>query len=243
MNISSLRVTAMSKSLSAGIRPVLAIVLFAATSVVLAQQSVTEEFPFTYLGLQAGVHDVDQWPATIAFGNAVNFEGGVTLKEEPAFGLQIGREYENSRYEVEYQRGTYEVGSINLNAMSEKLQGDTGHYEALTLNALRMHDFTERFTGYMGLGIGMGKALLPAQGFSGGCQCFPEARESGFVWQARVGLEYRVGERARLGMHYSRLFNIPGPLWEDSLPAIFYDERDVDVLALSFRWLFQRSDS
>lgn len=228
----------MSKSLSAGIRPVLAMVLFAATPVVLAQQSVAEEFPFTYLGLHAGVHDVDQWPATISLGNAVSFEGGVTLQQDLAFGLQIGREYENSRYEVEYQRGAYEVDSINLNAMSENLQGGTGHYEALTLNALRMHDFTERFTGLVGLGIGMGRAVLPAQGFSGGCQCFPAAENEGFIWQARLGVEYRAGERGWLGLHYSRLFNMQGPQEESGAPSIVYADRDIDTLAISFRWEF-----
>jgi hypothetical protein len=233
----------MSKSFRVSLRLLLAAgILLASMPAALAQQDAEEEFPFNYLGLAAGLHDVDAWPAQISLGNGVNFEGGVTLEEDLAFGLQIGREYENSRYELEYQRGGFAVATISLGSLSEDVDGDTGHYEALTLNALRLHDFTERFTGYAGLGIGMGRALLPAQGFRGGCQCFPEAEESGFVWQARVGLEYRIGERARLGMHYSRLFNIPGPLGEDALPAIVYDERDVDVLALSFRWQFQRSD-
>ncbi len=242
MNNHSMRENAMSKSFQASLRPLLAVgLLLASTPVALAQQgqqALQDEFPFPYLGLQLGLHDVDAWPAQISLGNGVDFEGGVTLEDDLAFGLQLGREYENSRYELEYQRGGYTMATINLGALSEEVAGDKGRYEALTLNALRLHDFSERLTGYAGLGIGYGRAQLPAAGFAGGCQCFPEAEESGFVWQARIGLEYRLGERARLGLQYSRLFDMPGPREEDALPSIVYAERDIDTLALSLRWEF-----
>jgi hypothetical protein len=122
--------------------------------------------------------------------------------------------------------------------LTEDVQGDEGQYEALLLNGMRLHDFSERLAGYLGLGLGMGRTELPAQGFTGGCQCFPEAEESGFVWQARIGLEYRFGERTRLGLHYSRLFGMPGPVSDAGAPSIVYDERDIDTLALSLRWEF-----
>jgi opacity protein-like surface antigen len=228
----------MCKSISIVIRPLLAALLLAVTPAALAQQSAEEEFPFTYLGVQLGVHDVDQWPARISLGNGVDFEGGVSLEEDLAWGLQLGREYENSRYELEYQRGDYAVDMINLNSLTEDVLGGEGKYEALMLNALRLHDFSERLTAYAGLGIGLGRAILPAQGFAGGCQCFPKAEDSGFLWQARLGVEYRIGERSRLGLHYSRLFDMSGPLEEDGIPSIAYSKRDIDTLALSLRWEF-----
>ncbi len=229
----------MSATFKPGVRPLLAgLLLLAFIPGVAAQQETEDEFPFTYLGLQLGLHDVDAWPARISLGNGVDFDGGVLLDEQPAWGVQFGREHENWRYELEYQRGGYEVGTLNLGALTEDVQGDEGQYEALLLNGMRLHDFSERLAGYLGLGIGMGRTELPAQGFTGGCQCFPEAEESGFVWQARIGLEYRFGERTRLGLHYSRLFGMPGPVSDAGAPAIAYEERDIDTLALSLRWEF-----
>jgi len=229
----------MSATINKGVRPLLAgMLLLAFIPGVAAQQEAEDEFPFTYLGLQLGLHDVDAWPARISLGNGVDFDGGVLLDEQLAWGVQLGREHENWRYELEYQRGGYEVGTLNLNALTENVRGDEGRYEALLLNGLRLHDFSERLTGYLGLGIGLGRAELPAQGFTGGCQCFPAAEESGFVWQARLGLEYRLGERTRLGLHYSRLFAMPGPVSDAGAPSIAYDERDIDTLALNLRWEF-----
>ncbi len=229
----------MSVTMNKGLCPLLAgLLLLGLSSGVAAQQEAEDEFPFTYLGVQLGLHDVDAWPARISLGNGVDFDGGVLLDEQPAWGVQLGREHENWRYELEYQRGGYEVGTLNLGALTEDVQGDEGQYEALLLNGLRLHDFSERLAGYLGLGIGLGRAELPAQGFTGGCQCFAQAEESGFVWQARIGLEYRLSERSRLGLHYSRLFDMPGPVSEAGAPSIVYEARDIDTLALNLRWEF-----
>lgn len=191
--------------------------------------------PVNYIGLHAGVHNLKMWPARVSLGNAVTFAGKVELEPELAAGLTLGREYKNSRYEVEYQRGNYRASRISLNTRSENVKHGKGFYQALTLNAYRTQPLIERLKGYAGLGIGYGKAKLPAWAFTGGCACFPAADAQGFVWQARVGLEYRIGGYNHLGLHYARLMRMPGPTSGKQNPSIHYAKQKIDTLALEFR--------
>lgn len=200
-----------------------------------AQQPESSEFPFNYLALQAGVHDLGMWPARVNLGNAIGFPGEITLDPRfPLWSVQLGRQYEKYRYGVEYERGGYEVSEISLNNIVENVSS-TGHYNALTLNASRLHKFSEKVEGSAGLGIGWGSAKLPALGFSTGCQCFPAAKAGGGIWQLRIGLEYQVGENSRLGLFYSRLFGLPGPDSGNALPSIQYEDRDIGRLTIGFQ--------
>jgi len=193
-----------------------------------------EHEPFNYFALHLGKHDVQAWPALVSLGNGIEFDGQVLLDDKLAFGLQVGREYEKYRYDIEYQRGAYKASNISLNALSQAVSG-SGHYQALTLNAYRMKDFSERTNGYIGAGIGYGAAQLPQMGFSAGCQCFPEADSSGFVWQARIGIERLIGEHSRLGLQYSRIFDMPGPSSGRAAPSVQYPDKDIDYLSIVYR--------
>jgi len=194
----------------------------------------TGEEPFNYFALHLGLHDVQEWPAKVSLGNGIEFPGLVLLDATLEYGLQVGREYEKSRYEVEYQRGGYKASNIALNALSQDASG-TGHYQALTINAYRTRDFSERTAGYLGAGIGYGAARLPRMGFSGGCQCFPQADSSGLVWQVRIGLERLIGTHSRAGLQYTRIFGMPGPGSGRALPAVQYPDKDIDTLSIVYR--------
>ncbi|GEM_PF-1806896 len=198
----------------------------------------SEHEPVNYYGLHVGQHDIEEWPGVVNLGASVELDGLVEIDPLWEAGLLLGREYENSRYELEYQLGKYEPTRISLGNLSEQVSGSSGKYQALTLNAYRMQELGERLEVYAGLGIGFGKAELPALGFTGGCQCFGAAEESGFIWQARAGLEYRLGATTHLFLQYTRIMNMPGPMSSSQDPGIAYPDTDIDALAIGLRKQF-----
>jgi hypothetical protein len=197
----------------------------------------TRDYPFTYLGVEGGMHDLDDWQAIVDLGNNIKFDGHVQTDARAMYGVYLGRLHENYRWEVEYQYGGFDINAIQLNGMSENKQGK-GHYQALTLNGYRHLRLSDRWQLNAGLGIGYGSVELPALGFTGGCHCFPAAKESDWLWQGRVELEYRLGIRNALGLRYTWLRNVPVPGSEAVSPGIQYTGQDFDTLALSYHYQF-----
>lgn len=204
-----------------------------------AQPAATEQEPQFYVGGHAGWtearwEDEQQWRARIGLGNNVELDGSVEYDDKFEAGLQVGREYENYRLELEYQQGRLDLERINLGNLTEATSG-TGRYEALSVNAYRMEDLTERFSVFAGLGIGWVRTRLPTMGFTGGCQCFSGAENDDMFWQARLGFDYRIREDIDLGLQYSRLFDVPGPASATLAPGIRYEGKDIDTLAIALR--------
>lgn len=196
------------------------------------------EDPQNYVGIHFGNHDVDEWRGRVDMGRSVQLDGRISLRSQGEAGLLVGREYERSRYELEYQLGRYQATMIELGPRTATVDGK-GRYQALTLNAYRLKQLSERIDGYAGLGIGWGKAALPTLGFSGGCQCFANADDSGFIWQWRLGFEYLVGDNNELFMQYSRVMNIPGPVSAATAPGVVYEDKDIGTLAIGWRLRFE----
>jgi hypothetical protein len=199
-------------------------------------QEVSNE-PQTYMTLSAGLHDLDSWDGTVDLGNNIAFDGTAELDNGMAYGMEIGRVYEKYRWELEYQQGNFDATSIILNSLQES-QSKTGRYRAITLNGYRHFQLSEAWQINAGLGIGMGEAKMPGMGFTGGCNCFASAKNSGFVWLARLELEYRMDNNNFLGLRFTGLIDIPGPESGSAKPAIIYNNKDIKAVSLSYRHSF-----
>ncbi|MEY4640095.1 MAG: hypothetical protein RLZZ227_89 [Pseudomonadota bacterium] len=203
----------------------------------LCAQEQEDREPQNYIGAHVGMHDVDEWLGSVDLGNNIAFDGVVRLDSKWEAGLMLGREYAFWRWELEYQQGRYDAKSIQLGTQTGTVS-DSGKYQALTLNAYRVEQLSERIDVYAGLGIGWGMAALPAMGFTGGCQCFAAAENTGFVWQWRLGAEYRIGDNQELFVQYSQIMNLPGPEATDRAPMIHYENRDIATVGIGWRWPF-----
>jgi len=204
--------------------------LWAAATVAAAAQ------PGYYAGLHGGRNDVDEWNGNVSLGAAVTLSGTVSAERGAHWGVFGGRQTENARFEVEYQRGDFDITAIRLGPLSQAMAAD-GKYQALTVNAYRTHDFNERFGAYVGLGIGWGKIELPGMAFTGGCNCFREASKSGFAYQARVGAEWHIAPSHNAFVQYTWL-RLPRPTSGGS-PGVEYGRKSVGAITVGYRHEFK----
>ena len=191
--------------------------------------------PARYFGLHVGQNNLSSWNGNVDFGGGVSTGGNLSLDGGRHFGLQLGRQTEKARYEVEYQRGNFDLTGITLGPVSADAAG-SGNYQALTANYYRIGEFSERWTGYAGLGIGLARVSLPGASFPGGCDCFAQARDTGFVWQARLGLEYRFDKGHHAFAQYTYL-NLPG-VDSGGTPGVSYDRKGVGAITIGYRKTF-----
>lgn len=194
-----------------------------------------EPSPHYYLGLQAGRNNLDNWNADVSFGAGVTLPGKVELDQGMHGGLVFGRQTEHARYEIEYQRGSFDLQSIELGPLKEAA-GGSGHYEALTLSAYRTERLSDSVSGYLGAGIGFGKTKLPSASFSTGCHCFPAASGNGLAWQLRAGLEYDFAAAHKGFIQYTHL-GLPSPD-SGSTPGVDYDRKQIGIIGLGYRYVF-----
>lgn len=188
-----------------------------------------------YLNLHAGYNNLDNWPATVDLGGGVNVDGKLKLDSGPHFGVAVGRQTENARFELEYQQGSFDLAGIQLGPVSQDASG-TGHYKALTANAYRTYAFDANWLAFAGLGLGFGRVELPAAGFSSGCNCFAAASKDGLVLLGRIGLEYRFNAQHNAAVQYTWL-RMPGPQSGGS-PSVSYPRENIGVLGLGYRYLY-----
>lgn len=184
-----------------------------------------------YWGIHGGMNTLDQLRADIDFGAGTPFDGQADLKRGAHGGLMAGRQTTHARYELEYEFGRFKVERLTLGSVSQPADAH-GDYQALFANAYRTERLSEAVDAYAGAGIGWGRMKLPRLGLGATCACFGPASKSGFAWQLRAGLAYRVSNEAAVSLQYSWL-NLPAPE-ADGPPAIVYDRKRFGALTLGY---------
>ncbi|VXC53015.1 outer membrane protein [Massilia sp. 9I] len=111
-----------------------------------------------------------------------------------------------------------------------------GRYQALFANAYRLEQLSESIDGFAGAGIGWGRATMPRVGLGDGCSCFGPASKSGFAWQLRAGLGYRVSAGSSVSLQYTWLA-LPRPE-ADGLPRVRYERMRFGALTLGYSFQF-----
>lgn len=211
----------------------------------MAQQAATEaQDEARYYGsVQVGRNNLDEWKNQVRLGANVLLDGRAITNAGNVVGFVIGRQQLKTedaqqaitRYELEYQRGRFDIKGVEVSVFSEAASG-SGKYEALTLNAYRQKPWTENWSGYAGLGIGWGKADLPAIKTSIGCDCLGAASKSGAVFLARAGLEYRFNRHHNAFVQYTFL-NMRGPS-SGTTPGVDYARKWIGAASVGYRYLF-----
>lgn len=187
--------------------------------------------PVNYWGIHGGVNTLDELRARVDFGAGTPFEGRADLDRGLHGGLMAGRRTEHARYELEYAFGRFKVQHLRLGPVSQAADAH-GDYQALFANAYRTERLSDAIGAFAGAGIGWGRMKLPRLGLGENCNCFGPASKSGFAWQLRAGLDYRVSSKAAVALQYTWL-NLPrmeagGP------PAIAYDRKRFGAFTLGY---------
>lgn len=193
--------------------------------------------PVTYAGIQAGVHNLEDWDARVNLGPALSLPGELELEEQFEAGFFIGREYERARYELEYQRGSFDIVNVRLGLIDRAINAD-GNYQAVTLNAYRARELSEDFNGYLGLGIGWGRVDLPDIDLGNNCNCMNADADNEFVYQGRIGIEYEAGDQHNLFLQYTWL-KMQGPRSAGSSPGVKYSDKGIGIVAAGYRYRFE----
>ena len=122
--------------------------------------------PGNYFGVHGGINGVrGSWDADVRLGPGVNLPGALATKRGTHFGLFGGRQTGHARFELEYQRGTFDITRLQLGPVSQAV-ATGGDYSALTANAYRFEPLTQRINVYGAIGIGWGRVALPQMSFT-----------------------------------------------------------------------------
>lgn len=191
--------------------------------------------PSNYAGVHLGANDLSSWPATVDFGADVRVDGRLDLDRGAHGGVMFGRQTERARFELEYQHGQAAIQSATLGPRSQSANG-TARYDVLTVNAYRTQPITERFGVFAGLGLGWGSVTLPRLAPFNGCNCFSQAKRTGFVYQLRVGGEFDVSARDHVFLQYTSV-RLPAPN-AGGAPSIAYARRTAGVVGVGWRHNF-----
>jgi opacity protein-like surface antigen len=191
--------------------------------------------PVQYWAIHGGANTLDELHARVDFGAGTPFEGQADLKRGLHGGLMVGRKYEHARYELEYELGRFKVEHLTLGPMSAPADA-SGSYQALFANAYRTDRLSESVDSFFGAGAGWGRIKLPQLGLGATCNCFGPASASGFAWQLRAGLAYRVSDAAALSLQYTWL-SLPAPQ-ADGPPSIQYERKRFGALTLGYSRAF-----
>ncbi|WP_165390815.1 outer membrane protein [Pseudoduganella lutea] len=203
-------------------------VLFAAGS----SGAATATEPYRYWSAHLGANTLDHWDARVDFGAGVAFDGRAELQRGLHGGVQVGHATEHARYELEYERGALRVERLALGPVTEAADG-RGHYDAVFANAYRTDRLSESLGTFVGGGIGWGRVELPELRLgSTDCRCFGPASKSGFAWQLRAGLEYRLSPVQAVSLQYTWLA-LPAPERDDGAAAD-YERRRFGALSLAY---------
>ncbi len=94
------------------------------------------------------------------------------------------------------------------------------------------------FVGELGDGLTDGfRVTLPKVTLDSGCNCVGKASKSSAVYQAKVGMEYRVGESGNAFVQAGWL-SLPGAA-SDGPPSITYPRKGVAVFGIGYRGQFK----
>ena len=210
--------------------------LWVAAAMALLPAAALAAEPANYAGAHLGASNLDNWPVTVDFGAGVSANGNLATDSSWHGGFFIGRQTQNARFEVEYERGRVDIGGASLGLVGAAAGGGTGHYQALLLNAYRTHEFNPKLNGYAGIGIGVGAVSLPALAPLTACNCFRGASNTELALQARLGAEYQADGGHRVFVQYTWL-RLSGP---DSggVPAANYSNKTIGSVSAGYRKLF-----
>jgi opacity protein-like surface antigen len=191
-----------------------------------------QQGPVRYYGAaHVGQNTLSDWGANVNFGG-VNSPGSLKLDRGLHFGLMAGRQKDNTRVEVEYQRGRVNIESMSLGPVTQATDA-SGHYQALTLNGYGVWKLADSFNGFLGLGVGWGSVKLPGLPSISGCNCFRQSSDDGFVWQLRVGAEYDIAAERQLFAQYTYL-RLPKSN-SGGTPGVSYSSKSVGALTVGLR--------
>lgn len=184
-----------------------------------------------YWSVQGGVNTLSRWPAQVNFGGPV-VDAELRMKNGAQFGVALGRQRQQARYELEYQHGRIRINEATIGPVTEAVDA-SGHYDVLTANALRHAPINPSWSVYGGLGVGVARVTLPKISLDNGCQCLGAASKTGFAWQARGGTEWRLDPSSGLFAQLGWL-SVPGP--SSKGPAVVtYPRKGFGVIGLGFR--------
>jgi opacity protein-like surface antigen len=187
--------------------------------------------PVNYWGIHGGVNTLDQLRARVDFGAGTPMEGQADLRRGLHGGLMAGRQTEHARYELEYEFGRFKVEHLSLGPVSQAANGK-GDYQALFANAYRTEELIDDIDAFAGAGIGWGRMKLPRLGLGETCNCFGPASKSGFAWQLRAGMDYRVSSKAAVTLQYT-LLKLPRPE-AGGPPSVVYERKGFGALTLGY---------
>jgi opacity protein-like surface antigen len=188
-----------------------------------------------YALVHLGGNAVKDWDASVDFGAGAALPGKVAASRGLHGGFALGRQSGHLRYEAEFQGGRFDIEGLSLGAVSRSVDA-RGSYQALTVNAYRVDQLSEKLDSMIGAGIGWGRVKLPLLSLSSGCDCFGPADKNGFAWQVRAGLVYRLSPRADLLLQASRLV-LPAPE-RSGTPGVRYDRQAFPVLSIAYAQRF-----
>ncbi len=203
----------------------------AATLLALSTAQAAEPPPFNYWGAHLGTNTLRDWNARVDFGFGTPLNGHAALKRGLHGGLVTGRQAGHGRYELEYERGRIRVERLSLGTLSENVDAG-GHYDAVFANAYRSDRIGENVESVAGGGIGWGRVKLPQLNLGTTCACFGPASKSGFAWQLRAGLAYRLADDSRIALQYTWL-NLPRPE-RGTAPGVQYERRRFGAITLGY---------
>lgn len=187
--------------------------------------------PVNYWGIHGGVNTLTELRARVDFGAGMPFDGRADIDRGLHGGLMLGRRTEHARYELEYEYGRFKVEHLTLGPVSQAADAH-GDYQAVFANAYRTERLSDAFGVFAGAGIGWGRMKLPRLGLGETCDCFGPASKSGFAWQLRAGLDYRVSSKAALALQTTWL-KLPRPE-AGGPPAIAYERKRFGAFTLAY---------
>lgn len=187
-----------------------------------------------YWSVHGGMNNLSSWPAKVNFGGP-SVDASLQIERGMQFGAVLGKQYGKARYDLEYQYGGFDITGAKVAAVSQAADV-RGSYHVLTANAYRSVPQGQALALYGGLGLGAGRVTLPALGGAGGCQCLNEASKGSFVYQARLGMEYRTGASG-LAFLQAGWLRLPGAR-SDGVAHVAYPRRSFATLGIGYRGLF-----
>ena len=187
-----------------------------------------------YWSVHGGMNNLSSWPAQVNFG-VPTVDASLQIDRGLHLGAVIGKQYGQARYDLEYQYGNFDITGARVAAVSQAADV-SGKYHVLTANAYRSLPLNDSLALYGGLGLGYGRVTLPALGGAGGCQCLNEASRGSVVYQARLGLDYKVSETG-LAFVQAGWLRLPGAR-SDGAAYVSYPKRSFATLGIGYRGLF-----
>jgi opacity protein-like surface antigen len=189
-----------------------------------------------YWSVQGGLNNVSDWPAKVNFGGPT-VDAGLKIDGGAQFGAAIGKQYDQARYELEYQHGMFDIDSITVAGIVQNTNA-SGKYDVLTANASRTLPINAATALYAGVGIGYGRVNLPRLAVAGGCKCIEKASKGSLAYQARLGVEYRVNER---GLAFLQLgwLSLPGAR-SDGNAYVSYPRKGFATRGVGYRGHFDQ---